>query len=358
MSPGERTGTENYSAHLLAALAALQPAERLRLYLNRRVPPSGLPEAIEPVCIPFPRLWTHARLSLEMLRRPPDLLFVPAHVVPLLHPTSVVTIHDLGYRHEPRAHTKRAYFHLDCSTRWSAWAARRIIVPSNSTASDLRRFYRVAGGKIRIIPHGVGPEFRPQPPERVVAVRNRLALPDRFILTVGTVQPRKNLARLAAALAMVADAGLPHHLVIAGKRGWLADRVERDISQTAAVARIHWRGFIDPADLPALYAAAEVVCLPSLHEGFGLPAIEAMASGTPVVVADRAALPEVVGDAGQLVDPTDSAAIARGLVDVLTNDARRIQMRAAGWERAASFTWTATAAATLAVLREAIDERH
>jgi glycosyltransferase involved in cell wall biosynthesis len=290
-----------------------------------------------------------------MQRRPPAVLFVPAHVIPLRHPPSVVTIHDLGYLHHPEAHPQRDRWMLDWTTRWSTRVARRVIAISEATRCDLVQCYGVAQDKIDVIPHGVDSRFFAVDDDAIRRVRQSLALPERFVLAVGTVQPRKNLGRLAVAMRYLAASGLPHSLVVAGKRGWLASTVERDITQAGMGDRIIFLGYVPAPYLPALYAAADALAFPSLYEGFGLPVLEAMAAGTPVVAANRSAIPEVAGDAALLVDPFSPEEIARGLMRVLTEPALRAGLVARGRERAASFSWEKSALATLDVLRRVRD---
>ncbi len=309
----------------------------------------------EVVCLPFPRLWTHVRLSWEMQRRPPAVLFIPAHVIPLRHPPSVVTIHDLGYVHHPEAHPPRDRRMLDWTTRWSTRVARRVIAISDATRRDLIQWYRVPEDKIDVIPHGVDGRFFAVTSEDIRRVRQRLALPEHYVLAVGTIQPRKNLGRLAAAMRELAAAGLPHRLVIAGKRGWLASQVEREINQAGAADRVIFLGYVPPEMLPGLYAGADALAFPSLYEGFGLPVLEAMAAGAPVVASNRSAIPEVAGDAAMLVDPFAPASIADGLIRVLTEPDLRGTLIARGKERAATFRWDRTALETLSVLRRVRD---
>ncbi len=354
LAVGERTGTETYTAQLLHHLPPHLTSETVRLYLNSRELPTEAGAPYEAIRMPFPRFWTHGRLSWEITRRPPDILFVPAHVVPLVHPRSVVTIHDLGYLHEPESHPPASRRHLHLSTRWSVHAARRVIAISTATHRDLVRAYGVPEGKIRVVHHGVGPEFRPASREAVAEMKARLGLPARYVLAVGTIQPRKNLGCLAGAMRSVRECDLPHHLVVAGKRGWLAEVVEREVEASGMAGLVHWAGYVSPADLPALYTGADAFCFPSLYEGFGLPALEAMACGVPTLISDRGALPEVAGTAAIVVDAADEQAIGAALVRLLTDADLRRRLVTQGSARAALFTWDRTAAQTLDILREVL----
>lgn len=352
---GHRTGTEQYSAQLLEALGTLDHRNMYTLYVNSRVRPNlTLPPNFRARLIPFPRLWTHARLSVEMLGSAPDVLFVPAHVVPLAHPRTVVTIHDLGYRAFPEAHPRRTRQYLDWSTRWSASVARRIIAPSEATARDLVAAYATPRERVTVIPHGYHPRFRPLPPEVVASGLARLGISQPYLLFVGTLQPRKNLARTLAAFEHLVASGAPHRLVLVGQRGWLADPLFAAITRPAAPARdrVHLTGYLADEDVPIVYNGAAALAFPSLHEGFGLPALEALACGTPVLTSNSSSLPEVVGDAALLVDPLDTAALAAGLARLIGDEALRAELRERGLARARQFTWRRTAEQTLEILEE------
>ena len=350
-----RTGTEQYSAQLLEALGALDQANRYTLYFNARQRPTlRLPPNFRARLIPFPRLWTHARLSAEMLAAAPDLLFVPAHVVPLAHPRTVVTIHDLGYRAFPGAHPWRSRQYLDWATRWSARVARRVIVPSEATARDLSAAYGISRAKITVIPHGYHPRFRPLPPAEVARGLARLGLTPPYILALGTLQPRKNLARTLDAFARLCATGWPGRLVLVGRRGWLTDPLFASITRpdSPAYGRIDLTGYLHDDDLPIVYNGATALAFPSLYEGFGLPALEALACGVPVLTSNTSSLPEVVGDAALTVDPLDTGAITEGLARLVNDQSLRATLRERGLERAAQFSWERAARRTLAVLEE------
>jgi glycosyltransferase involved in cell wall biosynthesis len=353
--PAQRTGTEQYSVALIRALMALQTPHRWRLY-GPGPPPADLlplPPRWEWRAMPFPRLWTHLRLSWEMVRHRPDVLFIPAHVVPAIHPrATIVTIHDLGYLHFPDAHPALSRRYLDLSTRWSARAARRVIAVSAATRDDLVATLDVPAAKVSVVHHGVRPVACLADSERRDR-RERLGITQPYVLFVGTVQPRKNLQRLIQAFAHVVAAGLPHRLVIVGRMGWLTEPIRAEVVALDLTDRIHFAGYVPDDDLPALYCGADAFAFPSLYEGFGMPVLEALACGVPVVASDTTSLPEIVGDAGVLIDPLDEAAIGDALVRVLADASLRARLAVAGPERAAHFSWERCARETLAVLEGA-----
>lgn len=351
----ERTGTERYTFELIAALARIDRWREYILYTN------GLPAALPLLApnftlrsLPLPRLWTHARLGPALLRDRPDLLFVPAHVIPLIHPpVSVVTVHDLGYLVFPETYTRLRRLELDLTTRWSVYAARQVIAISQSTKNDLVRYYGVAPERITVVHLGFSSAFRPvDDPTMIAAVRARYGLDAPYFLYVGTIQPRKNLIRLIEAFA---HAGVPDALLaLGGKRGWLSTPIERRVTELGLTHRVRFLGYLPDTDLPALFSGALAFVFPSLYEGFGIPLLEAMACGAPVLTSTTSALPEVAGDAALLVDPGDTAAIAAALQRLAADAALRAELRAKGLRRVAGFTWERCARETLAVLDAAL----
>lgn len=348
-----RTGTENYSAQLIHGLVS-QPVDfDWRLYVNGNPGEMELPNAanVEIRDIPSGRLWTHQRLSRELLQHRVDGLFVPAHVVPLYHPPSVVTIHDLGYLHWPEAHPKKQARMLDLTTRWSANVARHIIVPSQVTADDLVSAYKVDPTKISVVHHGIDPAMTDQPDHTDEEVREKYTLPELFVLAVGTMQPRKNLGVLAQAMSEVCKL---HEisLVIAGRKGWMYEQVEHDVLTAGLGHRLHILDYIPSSDLPALYRAATIFAQPSRFEGFGMPILEAMASGTPVIAARGSSLDEIGGEATIRFDHDDTTELSGAIDTLLTNEHARDQAIAAGLTWASGFTWEQSARKTRIILEE------
>jgi glycosyltransferase involved in cell wall biosynthesis len=352
----QRTGTENYSYHLIQKLLDLGERHRFRLYFNR-APATGLfSETAERVVIPFPRLWTHARLSLEIAQHPPDLLFVPSHVLPLIHPRrNVVTVHDLGYHYYPQAHTLFQNLYLRWSTRYNARTADRILADSEATREDLVHYYRIPEAKIVVVYPGRDESLASvTDPRRVEQVRARYGLSEDYFLYVGTLHPRKNLVRLVQAFADLPaelKAKRPDlQLVLAGQKGWLYDEIFARVRRLGLEDRVVLTGYVPDDELPVLLGGALAFVFPSLYEGFGLPVLEAMACGTPVVCANTSSLPEVAGDAALLVDPLVVSDMTAALVRVLTDGGLRRALTESGFRRVKQFSWRRCAEETLRVL--------
>lgn len=344
----QRTGTERYTEEVLAGMAAIPGDNEFWLYC--RTSPVALPPfagRMQVRVMPFARLWTHIRLAAELWLHPPDVLFVPSHVLPwnvrLVRGMRVVTtVHDLGFLHFPQAHTRFQNIYLRITTRWAAWAADRVIAISQATADDLVCYTGVDRRRVVVIPHGVAPVFTP--------LAKKTMPWSRYMLYVGTLQPRKNLPRLIAAFAK-ANLHPDTQLVIAGRAGWLSEPLAQIARDHGVADRVHLIGFVPDVDLPSLLAGARAFVFPSLYEGFGMPVIEAMASGAAVLTSTTSALPEVAGDAACLVDPTDVNAIAAGLSHLDGDDAYHDDLVFKGFRQALRYSWSECAATTLAVLR-------
>jgi glycosyltransferase involved in cell wall biosynthesis len=267
----------------------------------------------------------------------------PARGLPL-----VVTVHDLAFLHHPEAYPPAGRRWHERSARIAAAEAALLLTPSAATARDLTERYGVEPDRTLVTPLGADPVEPDLAGARAVLARLRVAGP--YLLTVGTLEPRKNLARLLDAFAEAAPELGDHRLVVVGPSGW---GPQPPPGAVGAAGRAALAGKVPDAVLHGLYALADGLAYPSLYEGFGLPVVEAMAHGVPVLTSDRSSLPEVAGDAALLVDPTDTAAIAAGLVRLAGDDGLRARLRAAGPPRAARFTWAATAEATWAAYARA-----
>lgn len=349
LTRNRKTGTETYSDAVIDGLVQGDSA-RWRVYIDRDLDQSRWPAKVERRRITAPRLWTHGRLSLEMATRSPDLLFVPAHVIPLAHPRAVVMIHDLGYLHYPDHHPPRQRRMLDISTRWSARAAAAIIVPSEITRRDLIDRYGTSPEKIRVIHHGVDDRFRTVPWDDQMRVQAGYGLMCPYLLAVGTIHPRKNLPTLARAVKTLAGTGRDLDLVLVGQDGWMADQVHRSIDAIGLGDRVKSLDYVPASDLPALYAGAACFVQPSLFEGFGMPVVEAMAAGAPVVCSSSSALPEIAGDGAVFFDPRYHEQLATAIERILSDDDHRRRLVERGLARSNGFSWTRCVEDTLALL--------
>ena len=350
-----RTGTENYSLHVLRQLLAQDQRNAYRLYLSQPLVDGLLPcgPRTSRRVIQLPRLWTQVGLSTEMLVSPPDVLFVPSHVLPLVTPSrSVVVVYDVGHRYFPRAHRITEWLYVEWAIRRHVRIATRLLTISEATRRDLVRLYGADPARIAVAYPAVEERFKPATDDDIARVRARYGLGQRYVLHLGTIKPRKNLPRLMRAFA---SASLPPdtQLALGGTTTFGAGSVDRAIEQAGIADRVRRLAYVPDADLPALYSGAACVAIVSLYEGFGMPALEALACGAPLVASNRGSLPEIVGDAALVVDPLDVGSIATGLERAVGDAALRDVLRAGGPRRAAQFDWASAARATQQVLEQA-----
>jgi glycosyltransferase involved in cell wall biosynthesis len=350
-----RTGTENYSFHVLRHLLMHDQRNAYRLYLSQPLVDGFLPRCprTSTRLIQLPRLWTQLGLSTEMLISPPDVLFVPSHVLPLLTPSrSVVVVYDVGHRFFPRAHRITEWLYTEWAIRRHVRIATRLLTISGASKRDLVRLYGADPERIAVAYPAVEERFKPATDEEIARVRARYCLGERYVLHLGTIKPRKNLPRLLRAFAR---ASLPPdtQLALGGTTTFGAGPVDRTIEQAGIANRVRRLAYVPDADLPALYSGAACVAIVSLYEGFGMPALEALACGAPLVASDRGSLPEIVGDAGLVVDPLEVGSIASGLERAVCDAGVSAALRAGGPRRAAQFDWAAAARVTRQVLEQA-----
>lgn len=357
------TGCDRYMLELLGALAGLGTDDAWTVFVNRddadRLP-HPLPPTFRVVALPFrgrpARLvFQQTVLPLWLARLGVDVLHSPSFFVPLA-PTRVrhvLTVHDLTFFTAPALHNRlRRSVPFRAGVRASMRRADRIVVPSHAVAHALREVVpSIAADAVRVVPHGVAARFVPWTPEARAATLARLGLVRPYLLHVGTVEPRKNVDVLLDAWERLHAAGRDVDLVLAGRLGWNVAMLERRLAAARATGRVHHLGYVDDADLPALYAGAILCVFPSAYEGFGLPPLEAMACGAPVLASDAGALGENLDGAAARAAATPSA-LAAAIAGLLDDAPARAALAAAGATRARAFRWERAAAATLACYRE------
>jgi glycosyltransferase involved in cell wall biosynthesis len=343
------TGTEQYAIQLIRALLQANTAHDITLYFRDAPAPDLFPSMprVRQQVIPLARAWTHVRFAAALWQDRPDVTFVPAHTLPFVFPgRAVVTVHDLGFKMFPQAHPARQRAYLDLTTRFSAARAAVILADSQATAADLSRFYGTAPAKIRTVYPGVD---APVMGDRQ-AVADKYRLPPRYFLFIGTLQPRKNIARLVAAYQQwrAAHPADETALVLVGGKGWLYDPAWAE-----GQLGVHLIGYIDEQDKGALLSGALALVFPSLYEGFGFPVIEAMWCGAPVIASRTSSLPELVGEAGLLVDPLAVESITAALSRLTDEAGLRESLIERGRAQARRFSWAEAGRQALAALESA-----
>lgn len=354
-----RSGVGTYTINLLEHLCRqfeddiVPLAHRPRLWEPNGNSRSSIPNLRSSVSI-NKTLWMQVVLPWLLARLRTDLCHFTNGVASLWTPCpSVVTIHDMTLWLFPQHHYRRRLLAMRPFIPLAARQATAIIAVSHSTKRDIVRILRVPAPKVHVIYEAPAPCFRPLAAGPALeAVRRRYGLPERFVLYVGTIEPRKNLVRLLEAFARLRNGGpISHAFILAGHRGWKDEAVFAAVERLKLQDAVRFLGYVPEDDLVALYNLADALAFPSLYEGFGLPVLEAMACGTPVVASPRGSLREVAGDAAIFVDPLEVESIAEGLRRVLEDAVEREELRARGLANAARFTWEATALQTRALYR-------
>lgn len=360
-----RAGLGRYAESLARALVQEYPG-RFALFYNRDRGTSPL-AGLEGVPVRTIRagykswrmaVWLGQLLGLGFERLVPEaeLYHATEHLLlPLRRVPTVLTVHDLIYHLFPEYHKPLNYWFLNRAMPLFVQRARAVIAISESTRRDLIRCYGIPPDKVTVVYEAAAPCFRPASPEAIAAVRARYRLPEDFILTVGTIEPRKNLPRLLDALQRLRQQGDNVRLVVVGSKGWLYEGFFRRLEELQLGGAVLLPGYVPEADLPAVYSAARLCVLPSLYEGFGLSVLEAMACGTAVVCSRAASLPEVGGSAAHYFDPTDVEEMAEAIKTVWQNEELRAEMSQRGLAQAARFSWMQAAEETMAVYRRAMD---
>ena len=353
----QRTGVEWYTVRLIEQLKTMIPENvTVRLYSDAPLVDdlAELPPNWESRVLRWPprRLWTQIRLSWEMLIHPPNVLFVPAHVPPLIRPKkTVMTVHDIAARSFGHSYSRFERWYTMWSARRAVTRLWKVIVPSTWTKDELVEAFEPDDiSKICVVPHGYDAAYAEQDERRIAHVRERYGITKPYLFSLGRLEQKKNTARIIEAFDELREKGNDLQLVLVGKPGYGYEAVRAAKERSAFAADIIEPGWVEGADLPALYAGAEVFVFPSLAEGFGIPVLESMATGTPVVAAEGTCLEEVGGEAALYADPFDATDIAEKIEQLLSDRDVRDAAIEKGFGQGEQYSWERTARETLEVL--------
>ncbi|NWJ45982.1 MAG: glycosyltransferase family 4 protein [Chloroflexi bacterium] len=362
-----QAGVSRYTELLINNLAELDREDEFIIYTAPGQQPPGFAEAPNfrlaishlPTVRPPVRIgWEQFLAPSILLKDRPALLHCPVNVVPLAAPCpTVLTIHDLGFLRFPERYKTAKRLYLTTATKLSAKRAAHIITDAEAIRQEVIELLKVPPHKVTAIPLAADQRFKPiTDTAQLEAFRREKELPARFVLYVGTLEPRKNLPLLLQGFARLRHEQ-PHtvkgvELVLGGGKGWMYEEIFRLVRELGLAEITRFPGYISDADLPLWYNIADVMVYPSLYEGFGFPPLEAMSCGTPVITSNTSSLPEVVGDAGITITPTDDRELAHALARILTEPGLSEDLRRRGLAQAARFNYRETARRTLEVYRQ------
>ena len=355
-------GIGRYSTNLVIHLSNQLASEQLCVFLPQEAP-RRWSSRVREVWAPFPMpnvylraLWEQTLVPVQAAALGLQVYHSPTHMLPLgLTCPAVVTIHDLFYL-DRKLHRRRNQVYLSVMTKLAVRRATRIVAASEYTRRALEARYPEVRGRVDVVYPGIDRSLLERPSaEELERFRARVGLDGKYVLSVGTLEPRKNLVRLIDAFERMVDEGqAEHRLVLVGALGWKTRGLEQALARSKYRERIHCVGHVSDQELACWYAGAEVFVYPSLKEGFGVPPVEAMTLGTPVVTSNTTSLPEVVGEAALQVDPYNVDAIAAAMLRVVREDGLAGELRSAGTRRARRYDWPESARQHLAVYRRAV----
>jgi len=362
--PPQPGGAGNYIIQLIRSLASLETDSHFTVFAFQ----SGydlidVPASPQLDWLLFPDKSPASRLLWEQMTLPRLVRDANVALLHSLHYTrplslpcaSVVTFHDMTFFLYPHLHTRSKRIFFPTAIRLSARLADALIAVSENTKKDTVRLLGVPGDKITAIPHGVGEEFRPITDAALLeSIRRKYKLPQDFILNVGFVEPRKNLTLLMKSYQQLHSQGISLPLVIVGGLGWMYEDVFRQAESLGIKEQVYFTGYVPDHDLPIIYNLARVFVYPSIYEGFGLPPLEAMACGTPLITTAVSSMPEHVGDAGILIPPQDEKALTNALQKLINDSTLQEELSSKGPERASQFTWKRTAQETIKVYQSVL----
>jgi len=343
-----KTGVEWYAYHVIKNLLKIDSDNQFVLYCDDfggPTPYRGLDPQIKILNWPFKYLWTQGRLSLEMLFHKPDALFVPASAMPIIHPkNTVAVIHDVGFIKYPEAYSKWQLRYLKWSTKFAVKHAKKIITISEFSKQEIIKYFKADENKIAVT-------YLATENQNIISSQKNKKINSPYILYLGRLEKKKNIIGIIKSFAILKqNSQLSHKLVLAGSRGYGWEETESIIKQNNLQDEIIELGYIAEKDKPALYKNADLFLFPSLYEGFGLPILEAMVSGTPVITSNFGAMAEVAKDSAILVDPNNHQQIANKMKEVLIIKELQEDLIKKGKERVKEFSWKKCAKETLSIL--------
>lgn len=348
-----RTGIEEYSYQVIKHLRdVITPTDTVVLYVRMKFQVSNFKIQVVTPDIDFelpknwkirpiwaPRFWTQIGLSFEMLFRTPDVLFIPAHTVPLIHPArTIVTVHGLEYEFCPESYSLLDRIYMRLSIRFSCVVAEKIICVSENTKSDVMRLYGIAEEKICVVYEGYEQEY--QIPNTKYQINSHLQIQKPYLLFIGRLEERKNIVRIIEAFEILKEKyQIQHQLVLVGKPGYGYEKIRFKIYDSRFKNKIQELGYVSEEEKWESLRNADVFVFPSLYEGFGIPILEAQSMGIPVVTAHTSSLPEVAGDGALFVDPSDAESIADGIYKVLSDKGLRDGILQKATQNVSRFSW-------------------
>ncbi len=365
--PAKRVGAGNYILNLARTLIQIDHENEYVIFAqasgvsnfggacpNAKIVPLAWMSRLQRI------LWEQALLPAQVKSLGIDILHSPHYTLPMNTPsTSVVTFHDMTFFLYPQMHQYYKRFFFRTMIQIAAGRANAIIADSESSRQDILLLLDVKPTNVIPVPLGVSADYHHiDDREALECIHRKYHLPERFLLYVGVLEPRKNLPALIRAYRSLVDRGISHGLVIVGRKGWMYDQLFHTIRDLDLASRVILTGYVPEAELPLLYSAADLFIYPSLYEGFGLPVLEAMACSVPVVTSNISSMPEIVGDAGILVDPRRMDELADAVHRILNDRDLHDELARKGAERSKIFTWERTAQETLAVYRRALSAKR
>ncbi len=358
----QKTGKGYYTYNIVREILKIDKTNQYILYTNSPGNPYSFFKNVEIRMTPEPGWKWHYRTLQDIKKEKPDLFFSPtSYIIPALAPKSlsvIITVHDLVAFFYPLTHSTKAVIVERLALPLAIKKARHIFTVSENTQKDIIKRFHCRKNKIQVVPCGLSPFYtNPVSPLELEKVGEKFLLPKNFILAVGTLEPRKNLNTLIKSFVIVKRKLPGFKLVIIGKQGWNYKSIEKNIQHLKLKDDILFLGYLEESDLQKVYKLATVFVFPSLYEGFGIPPLEAMACGCPVVSSNTSSMPEVIGDAGILIDPKNAFKLANALIDLIENDQVRNMFIERGRERIKKFNWEESAHTVLKTFK-AICQSH